>query len=87
MHIILTFLIDFNFFAYGSYNTFVTYDNFSELTTKISSTYIFFFNLYTKSPKIPVPISQNTYLISARLLGCHCMLPLHDVAFDDVERP
>ena len=29
----------------------------------------------------------NTHLISARLLGCLCMLPLYDVALDDVERP
>ena len=29
---------------------------------------------------------RNTYLISARLLGCLRMSPLHDVALDDVER-
>ena len=49
-----------------------------------------------KSRATSVPISfdianiiryRNTYLISARLLGCLCMLPLHDVAVDDVERP
>ena len=30
---------------------------------------------------------RNTYLMSARLLGCLRMLPLYDVALDDVERP
>ena len=37
----------------------------------------------------PVDITQyqNTYLISARLLRCLCMLPFHDVALDDVEHP
>ena len=30
---------------------------------------------------------RNIYLISACLLGCLDMLPLHDVGLDDVERP
>ena len=29
----------------------------------------------------------NTYLILARLLGCLCRLPFHDVALDDIKHP
>ena len=37
-------------YIYVISNTFVTYDNFSELIRKISPTYHYFLNLYTKSP-------------------------------------
>ena len=36
---------------------------------------------------MPISLEIGAYLISARLLGCLRMLPLHDVALDDVECP
>ena len=36
---------------------------------------------------ISLDIGTLTSVISARLLGCLRMLPLHDVALDDVESP
>ena len=45
-----------------------------------------------KSRGTSVPISLDTrywhtYLVLARLLRCLHMLPLHDIALDDVGRP
>ena len=42
----------------------------------------------SRGTSVPIDIIRyrNTYLISGHLLGCLRMLPLHDVALDNVER-